>query len=66
MENLRRSLRRWSPVRLLERFALWLAGGSSPVRLHPADRSDVPSRLCPTVALQSVPVHPERRRPRMR
>lgn len=66
MKNLVSWLHRWSPLKLLRNLSLWLAGGPSAAALHPADRTDLASRLCPTVALERVPVRPEYRRPRMR
>lgn len=66
MKNLVSWLHRWSPLRLLRNLSVWLAGGPSLAAPHPADRAEIPSRLCPTVALERVPVRPEYRRPRAR
>ncbi len=67
MANKKRSWReQLTPAALWRRFSLFLSGPGGREVTRPVDLGYIPSRLCPTVALQSVPVHPERRRPRRR
>jgi hypothetical protein len=59
-------LQHLTPAALWRRFSRLLIGRSVIGTARPVEPGYITSRLCPTVALQSVPVRPERRRPRAR